>query len=146
MSTGNQYIDAQLTNISKRSARIFTDLNLNFLAHPIKKDIQKLHDVEAIKRSVRNLVNLNVFEKPFHPEIAAGVRELLFEPVSPFVIDVLTFRIQNVLITYEPRIDLEAVLITDNADNNEYIISVEFYLKNIKSELITFDTILERTR
>ena len=145
MST-SAYIDAQATNLSKRSAKIYKDLNLNFLAHPVKKDIQRLYDIESVKRSVRNLVNLNRFDKPFHPEIFAGVRELLFEPVSPFVIDILQSQIENILNVYEPRIDLQSVIIIDNSDNNEYRITIDFFILNVKSDIITLETILERTR
>lgn len=145
MST-SAYIDAQTTNLSKRSARVYKDLNLNFLAHPVKKDIQRLYDIESVKRSVRNLVNLNKFDKPFHPEIFAGVRELLFEPVSPFVIDILQSQIESVLNVYEPRIDLSSVIVTDNSDRNEYIITIEFFVINTPAELVTLETILQRAR
>jgi phage baseplate assembly protein W len=144
--TSSAYIDSQSTNQSERSVRIYKDLNLNFLTHPVKKDIQRLYDVEAIKRSIRNLVNLNRFDKPFHPEIFGGVRELLFEPVSPFVVDVLETRIINVINTYERRVELSSVIVTDNSDNNEYRITIEFYILNTPAELVTLETILQRAR
>ena len=144
--TSSAYIDSQLTNQSERSVRIYKDLNLNFLAHPVKKDIQRLYDVESIKRSIRNLVNLNRFDKPFHPEIFGGVRELLFEPVSPFVVDIIETRITNVINTYERRVELSSVIVTDNSDNNEYKITIEFYILNTPAELITLETILQRAR
>lgn len=144
--SSSAYIDAQSTNQSERSARIYKDLNLNFLAHPVKKDVQRLYDVESIKRSIRNLVNLNRFDKPFHPEIFGGVRELLFEPVSPFVVDIIETRITNVINTYERRVELSSVLVTDNSDNNEYRITIEFYILNTPAELITLETILQRAR
>jgi phage baseplate assembly protein W len=140
------YIDSQSTNQSERSVRIYKDLNLNFLAHPVKKDIQRLYDVESIKRSIRNLVNLNRFDKPFHPEIFGGVRELLFEPVSPFVVDIIETRITNVINTYERRVELSSVIVTDNSDNNEYKITIEFYILNTPAELVTLETILQRAR
>lgn len=146
MATTNPYIDAQSTNNSSRSAKIYKDLNLNFLAHPITKAVQKLYDAEAIKRSVRNLIFLNRFDKPFHPEIFGGVRELLFEPVSPFVVDIIQNRITNVINTYEKRVDLSSVQVVDNSDNNEYKITIEFYILNTPAELITLETILQRAR
>lgn len=145
-TTQNPYIDAQSTNLSKRSARIYKDLNLNFLAHPVKKDVQRLYDIESVKRSVRNLVHMNRFDKPFHPEIFSGVRELLFDNVTPFVADMIQERIKNVIEAYEPRADLIAVNVTDNSDQNEYRISIEFYVRNTPAELITLETILQRTR
>ena len=77
------YDAGSLTNQSKRSARIYKDLNLDFQQNSATKDIQKLLDVESVKRSVRNLINLNYYEKPFHPEIGSNLRGLLFENITP---------------------------------------------------------------
>lgn len=145
-TTQNPYSDAQSTNLSARSAKIYKDLNLNFVAHPIRKDVQKLFDIEAVKRSVRNLVNMNRFDKPFHPEIFSGVRELLFNNVTPIVVDLVKERITNVIETFEPRAELVSVNVYDNSDLNEYLISIEFYVLNSPAELVTLDTIIERTR
>ena len=89
MSVQGAYIDAQSTNESERSAKIYKDLNLNFTRHPTRNDLTPLTDAAAIKRSVRNLVQYNHYEKPFHPEIGSGIRGLLFENMSPFVSNVL---------------------------------------------------------
>ena len=59
--------DATQTNESTRSSRIFKDLNLDFQQNAATKDIQKITDIEAVKRSVRNLISTNHYEKPFHP-------------------------------------------------------------------------------
>ena len=61
------YDASALTNKSKRSGQIYNDLNLDFQQNTATKDIQKITDVESVKRSVRNLINLNHYEKPFHP-------------------------------------------------------------------------------
>ena len=58
--------DSTQSNESKRSSRIYKDLNLDFSFNSATKDIQKITDVEAVKRSVRNLINLNHYEKPLH--------------------------------------------------------------------------------
>ena len=63
-----------LTNESKRSSRIYKDLNLDFQQNTATKDIQKITDVESVKRSVRNLINLNHYEKPFKPEIGSNLK------------------------------------------------------------------------
>ena len=77
------YDAGKLTNQSKRSSRIYKDLNLDFQQNTATKDIQKMLDVESVKRSVRNLINLNHYEKPFHPEIGSNLRGMLFEIISP---------------------------------------------------------------
>ena len=63
------YDAGTLTNQSKRSARIYKDLNLDFQQNTATKDIQKITDVESVKRSVRNLINTNHYEKPFRPKL-----------------------------------------------------------------------------
>ena len=72
-----------LTNESKRSSRIYKDLNLDFQQNTATKDIQKITDVESVKRSVRNLINLNHYEKPFKPEVGSNLKGMLFELFSP---------------------------------------------------------------
>ena len=77
------YDAGSLTNKTKKSVKIYKDLNLDFQQNTATKDIQKIEDVESVKRSVRNLVSLNYYEKPFHPEIGSNIRGLLFEMISP---------------------------------------------------------------
>ena len=77
------YDAGTLTNKVKEVRRIYKDLNLDFQQNTATKDIQKITDVESVKRSVRNLINLNHYEKPFHPEIGSNLRGMLFENITP---------------------------------------------------------------
>ena len=77
------YSSENLSNNSKRSTRIYKDLDLDFGRNIVTNDVNKLTDVESVKRSVRNLINTNHFERPFHPEIGGNVRALLFENMTP---------------------------------------------------------------
>ena len=95
--------DAERTNSSDRNAQVFKDINLSLARHPITGDIATLSNVEAVKRSVRNLVNTNFYERPFHPEIGSNVRSVLFEPVSPIVATVLERHVRDVIANFEPR-------------------------------------------
>ena len=74
--------DASRQN-EKRSSRVYKDLNLNFTANPITGDVATVTDVNAVKRSVRNLLLTNHYDKPFHPEIGSNVTSLLFEICKP---------------------------------------------------------------
>ena len=67
------YIDAQANNNSDRNSRQYTDLDLFFGRKTSDSDVSKVTDVQAVKRSIRNLILLNHYEKPFHPEIGSGV-------------------------------------------------------------------------
>jgi len=156
MTVATSKYDAESSNLSDRSAQIYKDLNLNFTLHPVKKDVSTVSDISAIKRSVRNLINLNLhgkYEKPFHPEIGASIRDALFEPNDSFSINVIENRIRNTLQNYEPRIILEKVeAVTGEAkdffgdQSNEINIKIEFYIKNAVTDLIEYETIIQRAR
>ena len=146
MAVQSAYRDAQLTNESSRSAKVYKDLNLNFTKHPVKQTLTPLTDVAAIKRSVRNLVMYNHYEKPFHPEIGSGVRDLLFENMTPFTASTLSRKIEDTINNFEPRALLAGVEVYPNFDNNTYEVIVEFYLQNAPSELVDISFALERLR
>ena len=125
------YTDAQGTNNSTRSNNLYSDLNLNFNKNPATKDIAKLKDVEAVKRSVRNLILTNRFERPFHPEIGSDIRALLFENMTPTIQTLLTDRIKDVLDTYEPRAVLNDVIVSGDMDLNQYGVTIKFYVREV---------------
>jgi len=96
------FTDSQSTNFSDRNVRQYTDLDLFFNKKATSKDISKVTDIQAVKRSIRNLVLTNHYEKPFHPEIGSGVRGILFEPMTPITAHVLTLQIESVIENFEP--------------------------------------------
>ena len=139
------YDAGTLTNKSKRSARIYKDLNLDFAQNTATKDIQKMLDVESVKRSVRNLINLNHYEKPFHPEIGSNLRALLFENITPQISHFIGKQIELLIKNYEPRCRLVQVANMPNLDRNGYSVSISFYVVN-HSEPVQVESFLERLR
>ena len=137
--------DSSNTNNSKRSNRIYKDLDLDFGRNRITNDVNKLTDVEAVKRSVRNLINTNHYERPFHPEIGSDVRGMLFEPMTPLTALNLQRKVAEVLNNFEPRIDLQQVLANPNIDNNSYELKIMFYVVGSNSP-VEVETFLERLR
>ena len=137
--------DAERHNDSDRNAQIFKDINLSLAKHPITGDIASLSNVEAVKRSVRNLINTNFYERPFHPEIGSNVRSVLFEPVSPVVAAVLERHVKDVIDNFEPRAELIDVVVSDNADANEYRVQIKFFVVN-SSDIVDMNIFLERLR
>ena len=138
--------DAEATNNSDRNAQVFSDLNLIFVAHPLTGDITKLTNIEAVKRSVRNLINTNFYERPFHPEIGSNVRAVLFEPVSPIIEDILSRHIQDVIENFEPRVELININSKARLDENAYTVTIEFFVRNSPSGVQTVNLFLERLR
>ena len=100
----------------------------------------------AIKRSVRNLVLLNHHEKPFHPEIAGGVRQMLFENLTPVVAEVVRKKIEMVIETYEPRAILQSVVCLPKYTQNALEVSITFVIANSPREPQTVELMLERIR
>jgi len=128
-----------------RNTRTFSDLDLNFTAHPVTKDIVRKYDEEAIKASVKNLVLTQNYERPFHSEIGSQIRGLLFEPATPMLNIMLKRAITDTIINFEPRVKLNDVLVTVSPDNNEVYVSINFTVINT-TRPITVDLILTRTR
>ena len=141
----NAFTDAS-AQPEKRSNRIYKDFNLNFSRHPITGDIATLSDVDAVKRSVRNLVNTNFYERPFHPEIGSNIRASLFEPVSPIIAEMLSKHVEDLINNFEPRVELASVTAFGDIDNNQYNITIEFYLLNSPDGLQEINLFLQRLR
>jgi phage baseplate assembly protein W len=139
------YDAGSVSNKSKRSARIYKDLNLDFQQNSATKDIQRVEDVEAVKRSVRNLISLNHYEKPFHPEIGSNLRGMLFENITPQISHYIGKQIEFLIKNYEPRCKLVEVDNRPNLDRNGYSVSISFYVVNVPNP-VQVETFLERLR
>jgi len=139
------YTDAQANNDITRNVKQYRDLDL-FFNKKSNKDVNKVTDIEAVKRSVRNLVLLNSYEKPFHPEIAGDVRALLFENMTPLTSAVIARKVQDVIENFEPRARLTGVQSIPNFDRNAYEVTVYFYVVNAPTELVEVTQLLERLR
>ena len=137
--------DASTTNNSKRANRIYKDLDLDFGRNVVTDDVNKLTDVEAVKRSVRNLINTNHYERPFHPEIGSDVRSMLFEPMTPLTALNLQRKVAEVLNNFEPRINLQQVLARPDLDRNSYALKIMFYIIG-SNHPVEVETFLERLR
>ena len=127
------------------NTRRWYDLDLDFTAHPVTKDIVLKKDVEAVKRSVRNLVLTNPHERPFHPEIGSGITGILFENVSPTTAVVLQSEIRQVITNFEPRVRLIDISVLGDIDKNGYYVTINFQVINIPNP-VTIELFLERLR
>ena len=146
MPTPTAFTDSQALNESDRSVKQYSDLDLFFAMKKASKDVSRVFDIQAVKRSVRNLILLNHYEKPFHPEIGSGVRNILFEPMTPLTSHSLMVEIEDVIENFEPRAKLVGVRALPNLDRNEYEVTINFYVVNTPTELIDLTIFLERLR
>lgn len=123
----------------------YSDLNLSFIANPVRKDIGILYDADAVKQAVVNLVLTKNYERPFHPEIGCNATALLFENISPITALGIKTSIQNVITNFEKRVQLQTVAVVADPDNNGYNATITFYVLNVR-DLQTVDFFLERLR
>ena len=111
-----------------RNTRTFSDLDLNFTAHPVNKDIVRRLDENAI-----------------HSEIGSPIRALLFELPGPMFTVMMKRAIVDVINNFEPRVNIIDVLVNDSLDENAVYITLNFKIVNTQRP-ISLDLALERTR
>ena len=107
----------------------YSDLNLQMMIHPQKKDIIPITGDAAVKNAIRTLLLTNFMERPFQPNLGANLRSLLFEPNDAVSRLALKDAVLTVLETHEPRIENINVLIEATADETAYRAIVVFSIK-----------------
>jgi phage baseplate assembly protein W len=137
--------DSQTQSKSTRNSRQFRDIDLDFNRNAVTNDVAVVEDVVAVKRSVKNLIQTNFYERPFHPELGCGIRELLFENFTPMTKIFLQRKIEEVLINYEPRINLQNVAVDDDQDNNRLVVDIYFYVVGVPGPQVV-QSFLQRVR
>lgn len=123
----------------------YTDLNLDFLRHPTTGDVTKKIGDDAIKRSLRNLIFTNHYERPFQSFIGSNIRKLLFDNANSITASLLKDAIVEVINNFEPRVKLTEVFVTDDSDNNGYNIRLDYVILN-REMPVTINLFLERIR
>ena len=137
--------DSSTQSTSNRNSRKFKDIDLDFGRNVVTNDVNTVTDIIAIKRSVKNLIQTNFYERPFHPELGCGVRELLFENFTPITGVFIKRKIAEVLANYEPRVTLNSIRLDDDQDNNRLVVDIYFYIVGIPGPQ-TVSTFLQRLR
>ena len=137
--------DSKSSVSKERVNRIYSDLDLVFTRNPVTSDIVKLNDVDSVKRSVKNLIQTNHYERPFHPEIGSDIRGLLFENMTPLTALNLERKVIEVLTNFEPRAKIVNVIAQPQEDANRYHIQISFYVVGISTPVVV-ETYLTRLR
>ena len=127
-------------------SRAFKDINLSFNAHPVTKDITVLKNENAIKRSVRNIVNTIPRERFFNPTLGSDVRSRLFNFVDYGTASVIQKQIQIAIENFEPRVDNLQINVFPRPDSNEFEVNVIFDIIGQQFPTQEFTFLLEATR
>lgn len=133
-----------LTPLS-RKITYYSDFDENLLANPVSSDVALKLNENAIKNSIRNLILTRRGERPFQPNLGCDVHSLLFENITPDILENIRNMIFETIGAYEPRADVHSVDVTATYDETEVHVSIVFSVINIE-EPITLDVILNRVR
>ena len=125
--------------------RKFSDLDLDFSAHPLTKDVVKKLNDNAIAGSIRNLLLTSHYERLFNPELGSNLKKMLFEPIDNITTSIIQGMILQTIQNYEPRVTIQDVIATPDYDNDRYNIKIVFFINNTL-EPIAVSFFLERVR
>lgn len=123
----------------------FSDLDLNFVPHPVSGDLIPLKNDVAVKRAVRNLIFTDIYERPFQPRLGSGLRQLLFEPINPLTKKGIEDAVRSVLTQFEKRVRILEIVANVKPDENGYDVSITFSIEQL-STISSVDIFLERIR
>ena len=131
----------------KRISRAFKDINLSFSPHPVTKDLTVLRNENAIKRSVRNIVQTIPTERFFNSILGSDVRGLLFDNFVDFgTASVIEDQIKIAIENFEPRVDNLQVNVIPRPDQNEFEVNVLFDIIGQEFPTQDFTFILQAAR
>jgi len=134
-----------MATVTTNIVAAYSDLDLNFTIHPVKKDINRYTNEAAVVNSIKNLILTNHYERPFQPDIGSNVRRLLFENMDTVTATTLEKEIAQTISNYEPRANISRLNVSPDYDNNGFKVYMEFYVVN-RTTPITINFFLERIR
>lgn len=132
-----------ITQISREPD--YKDLDLDFIAHPTTGDIVRKKGVDALKRSIRNLVLTNFYDRPFRSGIGSNAQKILFDNITPLTHTFLKDAISEVVTNFEPRVRIVEVVVTVASDQNGFNVRLTFIPHNT-GRPAEFDMFLTRIR
>lgn len=134
-----------MANITVQKTRKYSDLDLNFIIHPVKKDINVYTDEMAVINALKNLILTNHYERPFQPDLGSNVRKLLFENLDIITAAALEKEIEQTITNFEPRVRILDISVAPNDEKNSYGVTLRFNVIN-RTEPVTISFLLERIR
>ena len=130
----------------QRRSQGFLDLSASFQNNPMSNDLISLKNETAIARSVRNLILTTQGERPFQPVLGSNVNNLLFDNMDKLTAASLKTEIETTIENYEPRVDINDIVVDPNYDNNEFNVTVSYYIVGIDVPEQELSFVLESTR
>ena len=130
----------------QRRSQGFLDISASWQNNPLSNDLIGLKNENAIARSVRNLILTTQGERPFQPVLGSNVNNLLFDNMDKLTAAALKDEIRNTIENYEPRVEIEDIIVDPNFDNNEFNVTIQYYIVGIDVPEQELSFVLESTR
>ena len=134
----------RITETGKQSVR-YSDFLADLNPHPNTKDLVKNTNVDAVRRSIRNLILTDRYERLMRPTLGSNIRKILFEPVNETSADMLKQYVIETIGNFEPRAKVITVDVTGDVNNLAYTVNIYFYVINI-ADPISMTVTLYRVR
>ena len=131
---------------NKRISRVYKDIDLSFVPHPITKDLKILKNESAIRRSVRNIVQTIPTERFFNPILGSDVHKSLFDFVDFGTASTIQDQIEIAVNNFEPRVDNLNVFVNPSPDENTFEVTVSFDIVGQEFPTQEYTFLLEATR
>lgn len=113
----------------------YSDFFTNFNVHPQNKRLVKYTNEESVKRSIRNLINTEKYDRLFQPEVGCRIRSFLFENMSEIVSNEIKSSIKETIEIYEPRARIIDIIVQANEARHAYDVYIYFQVINSDKEL-----------
>ncbi len=130
----------------QRFSQGFKDISLSFKRHPVTNDILALNNEDAIKRSVQNLIRIQLGEVFFNEQVGTRITGSLFELANDDYVDPIKTEIETTILNNEPRVKLTDIDVSSEPDSNSLDITISFDLVGLSSPSQTLQFVLEPTR
>jgi len=131
---------------AERISKGFKDISAVFEVNPLNDDLIALKNTNAISRSIRNLIFTVPGDKPFNPTLGCRVSEMLFDPMDKITTSAIKSEIEETIRNYEPRVNLNKVIVNEDYDDNQYNVIINYTVIGIEADAQQLSFALELTR
>ena len=123
----------------------YKDLSFDFTANPQTGDVATVKDAVSVKRGIKNILLTAPFERLFQPEIGSGIKNMLFEPMTPLTEQRLVDACADAIDAWEKRASVIDITVISEEEYNRYRVAIKFNINNsLETEQV--DVFLNRER